>query len=226
MNPETGHPPVAVEPGRTKWRFPNEILVSGPSTPSTMPPSKPPGTVRSPDLDLAEKIRAGDSGAFEELYRQHATRLYNLAYRMAGTANDADDLLQDVFLLAYRKIGSFRGESSLGTWLYRLAMNHCLDVLRSRQARMGHQTDSLDEDAAPVPSSAPALGAVNRIDLERAIGQLPRACRAAFLLHDVEGFGHQEVGAILGISEGTSKSQVHKARLRIRAYLTQPRVNI
>jgi RNA polymerase sigma-70 factor (ECF subfamily) len=188
-----------------------------------MPPSKPSGDVRRADLELTGRIRAGDSSAFEELYKQHATRLYNLAYRMAGSRTDADDLLQEIFLIAYRKLASFRGESALGTWLYRLAMNHCLDVLRSRQARMGQHTDSLDEeDAAPVASPAPALGAVSRIDLERAIGQLPRACRAAFLLHDVEGFGHNEVATILGISEGTSKSQVHKARLRIRTYLTQP----
>jgi RNA polymerase sigma-70 factor (ECF subfamily) len=184
--------------------------------------SKPTGDVRSADLELAGRIRSGDGVAFEELYQQHSSRLYNLAYRMAGTANDAEDLLQDIFLLAYRKVGSFRGESSLGTWLYRLAMNHCLDVLRSRQARMGQQTDSLDDEVAHVPVTRSAMGAVSRIDLERAIGQLPPACRAAFLLHDVEGFGHQEVGTILGISEGTSKSQVHKARLRIRTYLTQP----
>lgn len=188
-----------------------------------MPPSKPSGDVRRTDLELAGRIRTGDGAAFEELYRQHATRLYNLAYRMAGSRQDADDLLQEIFLIAYRKLGSFRGESALGTWLYRLAMNHCLDVLRSRQARMGHHTDSLDEEeAAPVASPASTIGAVSRIDLERAIGQLPRACRAAFLLHDVEGFGHNEVATLLGISEGTSKSQVHKARLRIRAYLTQP----
>jgi RNA polymerase sigma-70 factor, ECF subfamily len=185
--------------------------------------------VRSADLDLAGRIRAGDGGAFEELYRQHATRLYNLAYRMAGGPTEAEDLLQDIFLLAYRKLGSFRGDSSLGTWLYRLAMNHCLDVLRSRQTRMGQQTDSLDEDGAAEVAEAPfdvtqgrsAMGAVSRMDLERAIDTLPPACRAAFLLHDVEGFGHEEVGSILGISEGTSKSQVHKARLRIREYLTQ-----
>ena len=189
------------------------------STPLQMASSKPTGDVRSADLELAGRIRSGDGAAFEELYQQHAGRLYNLAFRMAGGANDADDLLQDVFLLAYRKLGSFRGESSLGTWLYRLAMNHCLDVLRSRQSRMGQQTDSLDDDDAMEPAAAPALGAVSRIDLDRAIGRLPHACRAAFLLHDVEGFGHQEVGAILGISEGTSKSQVHKARLRIRQHL-------
>lgn len=188
-----------------------------------MASSKPTGDVRSADLELAGRIRSGDGSAFEELYQQHAARLYNLAYRMAGTANDADDLLQDIFLLAYRKLVSFRGESSLGTWLYRLAMNHCLDVLRSRQSRMGQQTDSLDDDGAAEPAAASTFGAVSRIDLERAISALPPACRAAFLLHDVEGFGHHEVGAILGISEGTSKSQVHKARLRIRSYLTQPR---
>jgi RNA polymerase sigma-70 factor, ECF subfamily len=186
-----------------------------------MSSSKPTGDVRSADLDLAGRIRSGDGGAFEELYRQHATRLYNLAFRMGGGPTEADDLLQDIFLLAYRKLASFRGDSSLGTWLYRLAMNHCLDVLRSRQAKMGQQTDSLDDEGAPEVAAAPAIGAVSRMDLERAIETLPPACRAAFLLHDVEGFGHEEVGSILGISEGTSKSQVHKARLRIRQYLTQ-----
>lgn len=178
--------------------------------------------MRSADLDLAGRIRAGDGGAFEELYRQHAARLYNLAYRMAGGATEAEDLLQDIFLLAYRKMGSFRGDSSLGTWLYRLAMNHCLDALRSRHTRMGQQTDSLDEEGAvEVAARTNPVAAVSRMDLERAIETLPPACRAAFLLHDVEGFGHEEVGTILGISEGTSKSQVHKARLRIRQYLTQ-----
>lgn len=190
------------------------------STPAEMAPSNPLGDGKSADLELVGRIRSGDGAAFEAMYRQHATRLYNLASRMSGAQGDADDLLQDIFLLAYRKIGSFRGESSLGTWLYRLAMNHCLDVLRNKQTRMGQQTDSMDEpEAMPVASPVPVLGAVSRIDLERAIDSLPAACRAAFLLHDVEGFGHQEVGAMLGISEGTSKSQVHKARMRIRSYL-------
>ena len=185
-----------------------------------MPPSNHISDVNRADLELVERIRGGDGSAFEALYRQHATRLYNLASRMTGAKGEADDLLQDIFLLAYRKIGSFRGESSLGTWLYRLAMNHCLDVLRNRQTRMGQQTQSLDQpDADPVASPVPILSAVNRIDLERAIASLPPACRAAFLLHDVEGFGHQEVGTMLGVSEGTSKSQVHKARMRIRGYL-------
>jgi RNA polymerase sigma-70 factor (ECF subfamily) len=182
--------------------------------------SKPAGDSRSADLALAGRIRSGDASAFEALYRQHATRLYNLAGRMLGSSQEADDMLQEIFLLAYRKLGSFRGDSSLGTWLYRLAMNHCLDVLRNRQTKMAHLTDSMDApNAAAVAAPGPALGAVSRIDLERAIAALPPACRAAFLLHDVEGFGHTEVASILGISDGTSKSQVHKARLRIREKL-------
>lgn len=185
-----------------------------------MAPSNPSGAGNRADIELADRIRNGDQMAFEEVYRLHGTRLHNLASRMIGRAAEADDVLQDIFLLAYRKLGSFRGESSLGTWLYRLAMNHCLDILRNRRTRMDQQTDSLDgPDAMPVASPVPLVGAVGRIDLERAIEALPPACRAAFLLHDVEGFGHQDVGAMLGISEGTSKSQVHKARVRIRAHL-------
>jgi RNA polymerase sigma-70 factor (ECF subfamily) len=188
---------------------------------STSSSSKSSGDVRAADLELAKRCRGGDADAFEELYRQHAGRLYNLAFRMAGSAQEAEDLLQEVFLHAYRKLGSFRGDSSLGTWLYRLGMNQCLDYLRGRQMKMNQATDSIDEQDAPEPASPMSATpiAVNRIDLERAIGQLPEGCRAAFLLHDVEGFEHHEVASILGVSEGTSKSQVHKARMKLRAML-------
>lgn len=177
--------------------------------------------MRSADFELARRCQEGDAPAFEELYRQHAGRLYNLIFRMTGSAHDAEDLLQEVFLHAHRKLGSFRGESSLGTWLYRLGMNQCLDHLRGRQSKMGRATDSLDaEDAAEVAATAPVVPtAISRIDLERAIARLPEGSRAAFLLHDVEGFEHQEVARILGVSEGTSKSQVHKARMKLRAML-------
>jgi len=126
-----------------------------------------------------------------------------------------------VFVQAHRKLASFRGESSLGTWLYRLAVNQCLDHLRGKHSRMARTTDSLDaEDAAEPAAAAPALPqAIARIDLERAIAQLPAGCRAAFVLHDVEGLEHREVSDVLGIAEGTSKSQVHKARLRLRGLL-------
>lgn len=177
--------------------------------------------VRSADLELAKRCRNGDAGAFEELYRTHAGRLYGLAFRMAGSAQEAEDLLQEMFLQAYRKLGTFRGESSLKTWLYRLGMNQCLDHLRGKQVRMSQATDSLDavgavEPAAPLPSTPVA---VHRLDLERAIGRLPDGCRAAFLLHDVEGFEHHEIASILGVSEGTSKSQLHKARMKLRTML-------
>jgi RNA polymerase sigma-70 factor, ECF subfamily len=177
--------------------------------------------VRSADLELALRCRAGDAGAFEELYRQHAGRLYNLAFRMAGSAQEAEDLLQDVFLQAHRKLASFRGESSLATWLYRLAMNQCLDHLRTRQVRMGRVTESIDgEQAAEPVARTPAVpAAISRMDLERAIARLPEGCRATFLLHDVEGFEHQEIAQILGIAVGTSKSQVHKARTKLREML-------
>ena len=184
-------------------------------------PSKHTGDVRRADLELADRCRGGDAAAFEELYRLHAGRLFNLLSRMAGTAEDAEDLLQDVFLIAHRKLAGFRGESSLGTWLYRLAMNHSLDFLRGRQAKMGRVTDSLDDDDAAEPVAARSVvgSSVSRMDLERAIARLPAGCRAAFLLHDVEGLEHREVAEVLGVSEGTSKSQVHKARMKLRAML-------
>ena len=179
--------------------------------------------MRTADLELAARCRAGDADAFEELYRQHARRLYNLVVRMIGSPDEAQDLLQEVFLQAYRKLAGFRGESTLGTWLYRLAMNHCLDHLRGRQAKMARVTGSLDdEDSMAVTAPASVVpSAISRMDLERAIAALPAGSKAVFLLHDVEGFEHREIGEILGISEGTSKSQVHKARLRLRTLLSR-----
>ena len=181
-----------------------------------------PGTVYQDDLALAERCRGGDFEAFEAIYREHSSKLFGLTMRMLGNRTDAEDMLQDIFLAAHRKLGSYRGDARLGTWLFRLAMNQCLDHLRSKSARMTQATSSLDDDHAmePVsPVSGPAVAAVHQIDLERAIARLPEGCRAAFLLHDVEGFEHREVGSMLGISEGTSKSQVHKARLKLRKSL-------
>ena len=177
--------------------------------------------MRADDLELARRCREGDAAAFETVYRAHAGRLFGLLTRMTGSAHDAEDLLQDVFVQAHRKLAGFRGESSLGTWLYRLAVNDCLDHLRSRAARMARSTESLDvEDAFEPAAVEPRIPtAVRRIDLERAIAQLPDGCRMAFVLHDVEGLDHKEVAEALGVTEGTSKSQVHKARMRLRGLL-------
>lgn len=170
------------------------------------------------DRDLATRCQAGDAGAFETLYRQHAARLYTLACRMSGSTEDGEDLLQEIFLQAHRKLGSFKGDAALGTWLYRLALNHCLDYVRSRQAKMDKRTDPLDQDGAFEPVARRETPNA-RLDLERAIERLPPGCREAFVLHDVEGFGHKDIASMLGIAEGTSKSQVFKARQKLRAQL-------
>jgi RNA polymerase sigma-70 factor (ECF subfamily) len=169
-------------------------------------------------IDLVARSQAGDVQAFEAIYRQHAGRIYTLACRMAGSPEDGEDLLQEIFLQAHRKLGSFKGDSSLGTWLYRLALNHCLDYVRSKHAKMSKLTDTLDGDA-PYQPTARRDTPIARLDLERALERLPDGCREAFVLHDVEGFDHKEVGKLLGIAEGTSKSQVFKARAKLRALL-------
>jgi len=182
---------------------------------------------REAEAALVERCRRGELGAFEELYRAHAGRLYSLAVRMLGNHADAEDLLQDIFLSAHRKLDGFRGDSALGTWLYRLAMNQILDHVRSRAGRAGQVTDGLDDASMLADAAGHRLAdrAIDRIDLERALDELPDGCRAAFLLHDVEGLEHREVSEVLGIAEGTSKSQVHKARLRLRALLSERKVN-
>jgi RNA polymerase sigma-70 factor (ECF subfamily) len=167
---------------------------------------------------LVARCQAGDVEAFETLYRRHASRIYTLACRMAGSPEDGEDLLQEIFLQAYRKLGSFKGDAAIGTWLYRLALNHCLDYVRGRQAKMKKQTDTLDAETSFEPAARRDTP-IARLDLERAIAKLPEGCREAFVLHDVEGFDHKEVGNLLGIAEGTSKSQVFKARLKLRTYL-------
>jgi RNA polymerase sigma-70 factor (ECF subfamily) len=168
--------------------------------------------------ELVAQCQAGNVEAFETLYHQHAARLYTLACRMAGSPEDGEDLLQEIFLQAYRKLGSFKGDAAIGTWLYRLALNHCLDYVRSRQAKMNKLTDTLDADTSIQPTARRDTP-IARLDLERALERLPDGCREAFVLHDVEGFDHKEVGRLLGIAEGTSKSQVFKARMKLRALL-------
>lgn len=178
-----------------------------------------------PDLALADRCRAGAPGAFEELYRANAPRLFGLACRLVGRS-DAEDVLQDIFLAAHRKLELYRGDASIGTWLYRLATNLCVDHLRSRDTKWARMTDGLPEEPIASPLAlGSVIGAVDRIDLERALAELPAGCRAVFVLHDVEGLEHREIGSLLGIADGTSKSQLHKARMRLRAALAARRHN-
>ncbi len=174
------------------------------------------------DRELAARCRRGEAGAFEELYKRHGRRVYTLAYRMTGSAADAEDLTQDVFLRAHRSLDSYRGEAALGSWLHRLTVNACLDYARGKHGRRQRATDTTaDIEAVEAAGRGPWRPgtALDPIDLERAVSQLPPSYRRAFLLHDVEGLEHHEIAEALGIAEGTSKSLVHKARMRLRVLL-------
>jgi RNA polymerase sigma-70 factor (ECF subfamily) len=183
-----------------------------------MSPSNRTEPDRQADRALVERCLGNQPGAFDELYRRFAPKVFTLACRMTGSRSSGEDMLQEIFLLVYRKLGSFKGEAALGTWVYRLATNCCLDYLRSRQHKLELASDELDESLPP-PRAMGARLTAERLDLERAIARLPPGYRAAFVLHDVEGFDHAEVGRLLGIAEGTSKSQVHKARMKMRELL-------
>ena len=136
---------------------------------------------------------------------------------MTRSPQESEDLLQDIFLQVHRKLDSYRGEAALGTWLYRLAIRQCLDFLRSRQGRMQANSSTFEESGLEMPSTRETPGA--RIDIERAVARLSEGCRVAFVLHDVEGLEHKQIAEMLGVSESTSKSQVFKARMKLRAML-------
>jgi RNA polymerase sigma-70 factor (ECF subfamily) len=171
------------------------------------------------DVALAAQ---GDTGAFERVYQAHLSRVHNLARRMAGP-DAADELTQDVFVRLWQKLGTFRGESAFGTWLHRLAVNVIIERFRTlgtaRERFLPDGETVLDGLAA---SSMPGRHDV-RMDLESAMKRLPPGARAVFVLHDIEGYRHEEIGDLLGVSIGTSKSQLHRARMTLRTHLTERR---
>jgi RNA polymerase sigma-70 factor (ECF subfamily) len=179
----------------------------------------------------AEAIRlaqAGDAAAFEHLYQLHSRRVYALCLRMVGNPSDAEDLMQEAFLQLFRKIGTFRGESAFSTWLHRMTVNVVLMRLRKKSlpaASLEEATEPDEETGGPRKDfGAPDLrlsGAVDRVNLERSIEKLPRGYRTVFVLHDVQGFEHNEIAGIMGCSVGNSKSQLHKARTRLRELLQE-----
>ena len=187
---------------------------------------------RSDDAELpeAEAIRLaqqGDERGFERIYRLHKRRVYALCFKMTrGNAAEAEDLTQESFLQLFRKIYTFRGEAAFSTWLYRIALN----IVLMRRRRRSYQVLSLDETLEPGGDTTGPLkdigtrdlrlsGSVDRMDLERALDQLPPGYKAVFILHDVQGYDHREIAAIRGCSLGNSKSQLHKARTRLRRLL-------
>jgi RNA polymerase sigma-70 factor (ECF subfamily) len=158
---------------------------------------------------------AGDQRAFERLYRQHAARIHSLMRRMVGGDGDPDELTQDVFVRAWQRLSTFRGEAAFGTWLHRLAVNLVLNWQKGEARGRKRFDDDADVDMAP--GRRPGVEAA--MDLEGAIGRLPPGARRVLLLHDVEGFKHEEIAAMLGVTAGTSKAQLHRARMLMRAHL-------
>jgi len=162
------------------------------------------------------RAKLGDVAAFESLYRTHVGRIHALCLRLADDRHAAEDLTQDVFVRAWQKLPSFRGEAAFGTWLYRLALNLVVSALRAGRAA-AFETPTAEperlEEPAPVP--APGLG----LDLERAIAGLPAGARAVFVLHDVAGLRHDEIARQLGIAVGTARAHLHHARTRLREVL-------
>ena len=173
------------------------------------------------DIELARAAAAGDSEAFEKLYRQHYRRVYSLCLRMLGDATLAEDLTQEVFLQVYRKIGSFRGDSAFTTWLHSLTVNQVLMHFRRRGVKLEQTAD--DSEFANIVDtplqSTRRISIVDRVALDKAVSELPPGYRTVFVLHDVEGYEHEEIAQMLKISVGTSKSQLHKARMRLRQLL-------
>ena len=179
----------------------------------------PPAT----DYQLAQQAARGEMEAFEELYQRHNRRVYSLCLRMTANVSEAEDLAQEVFIQLFRKIGSFRGESAFTTWLHRLTVNQVLMHFRKRSVKMEQTTEEGETPVQVVvgtenPNQMPV---VDRIALDKAIGQLPPGYRTVFVLHDIEGHEHEEIARMLGCSVGTSKSQLHKARMKLRRLLRQ-----
>lgn len=177
------------------------------------------------EVEAIARAQAGEEASFEALYHQHKRRVYSLCLRMTADCSRAEDLTQEAFLKLYRKIGSFRGESAFSTWLHRLTVNTVLMAFRKK----GLPEASPEEQLGPQYEDGPVRemgkadgvlqGALDRITLERVIAELAPGYRIIFVLHDVEGYEHNEIAAMLGCSIGNSKSQLHKARLKLRGLL-------
>ncbi len=173
------------------------------------------------DFALTQLAAQGNMAAFEEIYNRHHRRVYSICLRMLQNATEAEDLTQDVFIQLHRKIGSFRGDSAFTTWLHRLTVNQVLMHFRKRNVKFEKTTEEGETPVQVVSGTENhrRMPIVDKIAIENAIALLPDGYRNVFVLHDVEGYEHEEVAKILGCSVGTSKSQLHKARLKLRKLL-------
>jgi RNA polymerase sigma-70 factor (ECF subfamily) len=180
--------------------------------PSPAPDTDPPPSADAGDTaDIVRRAQRGDLAAFEQLYRTHAGRVTALCLRLTGDRQRAEELMQDTFVRAWEKLGSYRGESTFGTWLHRVTVNLFLVAERGDKRRTARveTTDSLEDLPVAVTGSGDPA---DRIDLERAIATLPNGARMAFVLHEVEGYRHEEIAEMAGIAPGTVRAQLHRAR--------------
>jgi RNA polymerase sigma-70 factor (ECF subfamily) len=187
--------------------------ISGPRSTAITPDEER----RARERQRVKQAQEGNLAAYEELYRDNVGRVFGLCLRMAGDASLAEELTQDVFVRAWQKLGSFRGESAFSTWLYPLSVNVALSERRARRRRTSRifATDDLTPFEKPGRREAPEHG----LDIQRALDVLPDGARAVFVLHDIEGFKHGEIAEMTGVATGTSKAQLHRARKLLREAL-------
>jgi RNA polymerase sigma-70 factor (ECF subfamily) len=198
----------------------------------TKVPTNPSSTTFSEtfsETDLIRRAQEGDADAFADLFNRHKGRVYALCLRMTKNTAEAEDLTQDAFLHVFRKLGAFRLDSALSTWLYRVTVNTVLMHFRKKSLRQVSAEKPLSGEERRIltlrefPSIDSRLaGCVDRVALHRALDELPKGYRKVFVLHDMQGFEHREIADFLGCSIGNSKSQLHKARLRLREFLASP----
>ncbi|MEO7999544.1 MAG: RNA polymerase sigma factor [Gemmatimonadaceae bacterium] len=200
-------------PPSTAAPLPSEEIVSGPDLDSG-------ALTESADPWRSDAIAAakGDRAAFERLYRAHTQRVFSVCMRMVTDRNKAEELTQDVFVRVWQKLPTFRGDSQVSTWLHRVTVNVVLTNQKSDNAGKNRAVSD-DEAIELTPGRAAFVG--ERLDLDAAIARLPRGARQVFVLHDVEGFTHEEIGEQLGISPGGSKAQLHRARMLLRQALSR-----
>jgi RNA polymerase sigma-70 factor (ECF subfamily) len=221
--PDPANGPVPTEaPPRVAASRALAPIPSGDTPPQASAPFSRVAVPNPVEAEALARAQAGDHQAFAQLYSLHKRRIYSLCLRMVSNIAEAEDLTQDAFLQLHRKIATFRGDSAFSTWLHRLAINVVLMHLR----RKGLSVISLDEAMEPTPDDSPGrsfgatdltlAGTIDRLALEQAIADLPAGYRLIFVLHDIEGYEHNEIAAMLDCSIGNSKSQLHKARLKLR----------
>jgi len=183
---------------------------------------------RLTEAEAIERAKQGDAEAFETLYHLHKRRVYSLCLRMTSNTAAAEDLTQEAFLQLFRKIATFRGESAFSTWLHRMSVNVVLMQLRKKGLAVVPLEDTIESDEEsprkePGADDVRLAGSIDRLRLEKAIENLPPGYRAVFLLHDVQGYEHNEIAEMVGCSIGNSKSQLHKARMKLRELLKTSR---